>query len=389
MDKHILEEINDLVGIRGIVQVGSNIGQEIPGFRNFTDRIVCFEPVLEVFETLCISNTDLLCFNFGLGDKNGVYSMNIASNNAESSSFLIPKNHVSQFSWVTFDEIRELEVRRFDSLDLDISSFNVIFSDTQGFELSVLRGFGDKIQYFDAIYVEYIDSELYEGDATIDEIRLFLESENFYLNRIIPEGKGWGNALFIKNKTKIMDIDSLEHFYTLKPDVLEKYRSDVFFETGTYLGDSVRLALDIGFKKVVSIELVDELQQRNRELFTKEITEGRLELLVGDTLMMIDEVLGEIEGRITFWLDSHQDSGPQGVNKCPLYQELDAIARLSRNDHNIMIDDMRCLQNPGVFPWAEGITLNGIYERLSVINPDYKFKFEDGYTSNDVLVAYI
>ena len=69
MDKHILEEINDLVGIRGIVQVGSNIGQEIPGFRNFTDRIVCFEPVLEVFETLCISNTDLLCFNFGLGDK--------------------------------------------------------------------------------------------------------------------------------------------------------------------------------------------------------------------------------------------------------------------------------------------------------------------------------
>ena len=389
MDTNVLEEIESIVGIRGIVQVGSNTGQEIPDFRRFTDKIMCFEPVREAFDALSASNPDLQCFNFGLGEIDDIMTMNIASNNAESSSFLTPKNHVSQFSWVTFSEKRRLEVRRFDSLNLDTTDFNVIFTDTQGFELSVLRGFGDMISDFDAVHVEYIESALYEGDACLTDIRELMESNDFYLHRQMPEGQGWGNAIFIKNKKDKMDIDNLEHFYTLKPDVLEKYSGDVFFETGTYLGDSVRLALDSGFGKVVSIELMEELQNRNRQLFADEISAGRVDLLVGDTLLMIDEVLGKIEGRITFWLDSHQDSGPQGVNKCPLYEELDAIAKLSRNDHTILIDDMRCISNPGIYKWAEGITVEGLMERLRGINPDYKFRHEDGYAPNDILVAYI
>ncbi len=36
-----------------------------------------------------------------------------------------------------------------------------------------------------------------------------------------------------------------------------------FIETGTYLGDSVELALKVGFEKIISIELLEELQIRN------------------------------------------------------------------------------------------------------------------------------
>ena len=86
--QNFLTDISGKFQIKGIIQVGSNVGQECNILRKFTKNIICFEPVPKVFEILQKNNTDIICYNFGLGDKNETKEMNIASNNSESSSFL-------------------------------------------------------------------------------------------------------------------------------------------------------------------------------------------------------------------------------------------------------------------------------------------------------------
>ena len=188
---------------------------------------------------------------------------------------------------------------------------------------------------------------------------------------------------------EVVEIENLEHFYSLSKEVLSKYKNHTFFETGTYLGDSVKLAAEIGFKRIISVELEERLQERNRELFENEIKSGQVELLVGDTSLMIDSIVEGITERTTFWLDSHQDLGPQGVKKCPLYEEIDAIAKSPIKNHTIMIDDMRCIMNPNIYPWAEGLSTDDIINKIRNINPNYSFVLEHGITHNDILVAYI
>lgn len=178
----------------------------------------------------------------------------------------------------------------------------------------------------------------------------------------------------------------LESYYTLTKNVLEKYTNPIFFETGTYLGDSVKLALDTGFEKVISIEINKELQDRNEELFKKEIELENVQLFLGDTLVIMGDIIKNIDKPTTFWLDAHFDFGVCGEKKCPLYEELDFISQSPIKNHTILIDDVRCF---GVGNWGKEISVEQITEKIKKINPEYKITFEDGFIPNDILVAYI
>ncbi len=184
-----------------------------------------------------------------------------------------------------------------------------------------------------------------------------------------------------------MQIGNLQSFHTLRKPTLDKYVNHTFFETGTYLGDSVKLALECGFEKVISVELMENLQNKNRKTFKNEVESGKVDLITGDTLLMIDSIIDKLNERTTFWLDSHQDLGPAGEKPCPLYEEIEAIGKSKIKNHTIMIDDMRCLD--GRFPWSVGINQEGIISRLKKINPEYKISYENGMIPNDIMVAYV
>lgn len=132
-------------------------------------------------------------------------------------------------------------------------------------------------------------------------------------------------------------------------DQLNDFVSDVFIETGTYHGNTARAAKDAGFKKVVTIELQDYLYE-----ISKAKSAGYdIQFEKGDSIEVLKKVLPTIEGSITFWLDAHIDGGnyvpgitPE-IRPCPLYEELDLIKNLERNDHTILIDDMRILGKLG------------------------------------------
>lgn len=172
---------------------------------------------------------------------------------------------------------------------------------------------------------------------------------------------------------------------TLKEDVLRKHISPYFFETGTSNGEAVKLAIDLGFEKIFSVEIDEELYKQNIQKFDKEIRESKVFLFLGDSIVVLKKLLDEhIDKKCTFWLDAHVDSGPSGLKKCPLYEELETISEHFIKDHTIMIDDLRCF---GGGWWGEGINLENVKNKLFSINRNYSFNLEDGYVENDILVA--
>lgn len=178
----------------------------------------------------------------------------------------------------------------------------------------------------------------------------------------------------------------MQHYFTLKENVLNKYKNEYFFETGTYLGDSVELALNLGFSKIISIEIDENLQNDNIIKFQNKISEGIVELIVGDTLLVMEDLIKYLDKKTTFWLDAHVDLGVSGVKRCPLYDEITMISKSEIKNHTIMIDDLRCF---GGGLWGEGIHLDEVKKLILEINDDYKFSLEDGHIPNDILVAYV
>jgi len=178
----------------------------------------------------------------------------------------------------------------------------------------------------------------------------------------------------------------LQHYHSLKKEVLEKYVNHTFFETGTYLGDAVKLAMEVGFKEIISIEIDPELQLRNLTNLQNDSFKGKLTLLTGDSFELVPYHIPRLTERTTFWLDAHVDFGIEGKKRCPLYDELYSIGQSPIKDHTILIDDLRCF---GVGLWGEGISLEGAKEIILGINPNYQFAIENGIEANDILVAYI
>jgi len=199
----MIEHIKHVNEVRGIIQVGANLAQEMPFFRHFTDNIILIEPIPHLFEYLKNRFPDLIVIHTGLGSTNDKMDLYLSSNNGESSSVLKPKNVLSYYPNISFEDSIPIEVSRFDSLiekfGIDMNNFNVLVSDVQGYDLEAIKGFGDLINFIDLIIVEYINSNLYENDSNLDSINDYLKGYNFELLYTFDETLGSGNAVFKKS----------------------------------------------------------------------------------------------------------------------------------------------------------------------------------------------
>jgi hypothetical protein len=149
-----------------------------------------------------------------------------------------------------------------------------------------------------------------------------------------------------------------------------KYRSRVFVESGTYLGDMVWAVKD-DFFKIYSVELSPELCEKAKKRFAKY---RHIWILEGDSSSVLPRILNEIEEPCLFWLDSHYSEGitAKGEKETPILEELGHIFHHPVHDHVILIDDARCFTGQNDYPTLEGLkglTL-GRY-------PDYVFEVKD------------
>lgn len=171
----------------------------------------------------------------------------------------------------------------------------------------------------------------------------------------------------------------------ISPSVLRKYVSHTFFETGTHNADGVLTALEVGFDKVISIEINRYWYDRAIQRTEVAISQGRVQLYLGDSHMLMPHIVRGLENACTFWLDAHWDGDVMGVKKCPLLDELRYIKEVAHLRPTILIDDLRLF---GTGNWGEGIHIEDVYAHLREINPDYNMQLEDGIVPDDILAAY-
>ena len=109
------------------------------------------------------------------------------------------------------------------------------------------------------------------------------------------------------------------------PRYREHYGLATLFETGTFRGGGVASAIDAGFERIYSVEIIDELYQENVSRFAEDES---VTILKGESAAVLDAALPEIESNILFWLDAHCPGADHGLRdynaepdervRCPL-----------------------------------------------------------------------
>lgn len=153
-------------------------------------------------------------------------------------------------------------------------------------------------------------------------------------------------------------------------DVQKETGITVLVETGTNLGAMVE-AQKSRFEKVYSIELADVLYERAVERFKQD---ANVEIVHGDSSIMLPKVIQSIDQRIIFWLDGHYSGGEtaKGAKDCPVYEELDAIFNDNAESHVILIDDARLFGQRSDYPSIEDLRTY-----LKGKSPDYSLEVKD------------
>lgn len=171
---------------------------------------------------------------------------------------------------------------------------------------------------------------------------------------------------------------------------LDKWaQGSIFIETGSMEGWTLRTARHYGFSHMHGIELNEDYYKYSINLLKNY---PNITLWLGESPEILSDLCPFLKEQATFWLDAHASGeyiagGKYG--RCPLIYELEAIKRSPRNDHVIMIDDVRLFNTP---EW-DNLSIDPVLDLIYSINKDYTITYidgeDDGQFPNDILVAYM
>ena len=176
-----------LRSVRGVVHVGANVGQERDLYHRHGLNVLWIEPIPDVFATL---KANLIAFpkqralECLVTDRDDAwYEFNVANNQGESSSILALKDHKDVWPKVQFTSTLKLRSSTLATLlareGVVPADYDALVMDTQGSELSVLRGAEPVLARFKFIKTEVPDFEAYEGCAQLEDIERFVTAHGF------------------------------------------------------------------------------------------------------------------------------------------------------------------------------------------------------------------
>ena len=187
--------------VSGIIHIGGHYGNEIGKYKEHNvENVVLFEPLSSNFEVLQKTiekvGGNIIAHQVALGNDNRKVMMNISSNEAQSSSILTPKVHLTAHPEVSFTGTEEVEMKKLD--DYNYKDYNMIVVDVQGYELEVLKGSTKTLNDIDYIMTEINFEHLYENCVLAPELDEFLDKYSFKRVATVDTGKGWGDAFYYR-----------------------------------------------------------------------------------------------------------------------------------------------------------------------------------------------
>lgn len=201
--------LQELGKIKGAIVVGAADGIDYPYLKRHTNYGLYFEPVPKSFHKLKEKlktkspEEDVHCYNYGLLDKEGIFSF-WQGLELQNSSFLElnekrPKIHRQNIH----DIVIEVKTTTLDTFfkthpQHKCNNYNLLLLDCQGTELLVLKGAKKTLNNIDTIIIELSYFEIYKGTPLAVEVDNFLKQCGFTKIKEIPFVMCQSDALYIK-----------------------------------------------------------------------------------------------------------------------------------------------------------------------------------------------
>lgn len=166
-------------------------------------------------------------------------------------------------------------------------------------------------------------------------------------------------------------------------ELMGKYKTNYFIETGTHGGQGVKNALGVGYPNVRSVE-IDLI---NYNTAVEELKDyPNVKLYLGDSREKLWEMIADINEQVTFWLDAHGSTDPdirEKYGRMPMIGEIEAIQKHPIKNHYILIDDLHSFDKYEF----DFVQIEKIKEMIKEINPEYKFEIAG--VRGEILIAYV
>ena len=158
-----------------------------------------------------------------------------------------------------------------------------------------------------------------------------------------------------------LDIPFLEAML-VDLNTAEKY--PIFVETGTHVGSTI-FGVEPMFEELHTIEIKEEFYEEARKKYEGD----KISFHLGDSSLLLGDIVKELKQPTIFFLDGHWSSGNTGKGKkdVPLYEELCAIRDNFSHKAIIIIDDYNLFgkgpQTGLAEDWSD-ITTHGVLKLL-------------------------
>ena len=207
-----------------VLDVGAHVGEFGTALRNagYSGPIVSFEPVSDYFkrlEAVAAPDPKWWAYRAALGRDTGKRPMNVMV--GTGSSFLYP-NQYAMRCWPEWHSsyIEQVPMRRLgEMMDMFFPSIGVsrpfLKSDTQGYDIEVFQGAGDRINDLIGLQCELSLIPLYEGMPTIEDALGVFRAAGFDVTGFFP--------VAVENATaRLLEVDCV----MIRSQALPRHRLD-------------------------------------------------------------------------------------------------------------------------------------------------------------------
>ena len=143
--------------------------------------------------------------------------------------------------------------------------------------------------------------------------------------------------------------------------------ASTYLETGLLYGDSVQFALELNFKKIISIDINKSFIDNANQRFKNEVKNSRVLLFQGDSQEKIKEIYDPSIN--IFYLDAH-DNEINEATIAPLENEIQFLLNKINENQLIIIDDFIKIKNSFLFSsrkksWKSKLSYKKLKEIIS------------------------
>ena len=191
-----------------VFDVGANVGQfgEFLRSRGYRGRIVSFEPVKSVFQSLAATahaDGNWEAHNFALGAASGEAAINVSEFSVYNSILKTTPAAIEFSREATVTHQEPIHMRTLDEFASNLSGNLFLKIDTQGYEKQVLEGAGKTLPRLKGILMELPIIHLYQDTWQFHEALEFMASAGFVPAQIHPVN------YHSKDRVSLVEVDCL------------------------------------------------------------------------------------------------------------------------------------------------------------------------------------